>query len=149
MDFDAIQNKDYNNTFLFYFERKFIHGQVAKTELEWVYKNWHLSIYYSIIYIFAVFLGRQWMKRREKVHLYRSLIAWNILHSIFSVLGSFINLETNLICQRSWIQIKKRCFPFASNIHWSAVRKGIGLFNLPSQIRLWYNRRMDDFVCNC
>lgn len=90
MDSRAIRNDDlnYNNTFLFYFERKYERLPFASHQLNWLLQNWHRSFYYSLVYLILVYTGRRFMRNRNKFHLYRSLIAWNILHSIFSILGS-------------------------------------------------------------
>jgi elongation of very long chain fatty acids protein 6 len=85
----AIKNNQYNDTFLFFFERKFNYAELAMVEAQWMILNWTWSFYYSFIYIGLIFIGQRVMKNREKVHLYRSLVAWNILHSVFSVLGTF------------------------------------------------------------
>ena len=87
MENNGILNGDYNGTFLFYFEKKFINPKLTMSQINWLRKNWTLSILYSFAYLFLVYTGRRLMRNRPKFHLYRSLIAWNILHSIFSILG--------------------------------------------------------------
>lgn len=88
MDEQAIFDNNYTDKFLFYFEKKFERKDLLDIQVQWTLNNWTLSIYYSIGYIILVFLGRRFMRNREKFRLNRSLIAWNILHSVFSVLGA-------------------------------------------------------------
>lgn len=54
----------------------------------WMKSYWTIVILYALLYIFAVHLGQRLMKNREKFHLYRSLVAWNILMAAFSILGT-------------------------------------------------------------
>jgi elongation of very long chain fatty acids protein 6 len=78
----------FNYTFKFIFESKFQNTAIFRRELGWLFENWHISIVYSAIYIALVFGGQRLMAKREKFHLHRSLIAWNILLAAFSILGA-------------------------------------------------------------
>lgn len=89
MDFRAIIDNKYNNSFVFFFERKYDRISFSIAQLEWLLQNWTRSFYYSFFYLAFVFAGRFFMRNRARIRLYRSLIAWNILHSIFSILGNF------------------------------------------------------------
>jgi elongation of very long chain fatty acids protein 6 len=87
-DTKPLLDYEYDYNFVLFFERKFynetfkIHGQ------RWLQSNWSVSIGYSAIYILAVLIGQKLMQKREKFHLYRSLIAWNIVLAMFSIVGA-------------------------------------------------------------
>jgi elongation of very long chain fatty acids protein 6 len=55
---------------------------------EWFARNWHLSIYASIIYIIAISYGEKWMKNRKPFDLKSSMVLWNLSLSCFSLFGS-------------------------------------------------------------
>ena len=81
---------DFNNfdRFVFFFERKFYDRDWMLDRRAWMQNYWTVSILYAAVYIAAVHLGQRWMRNREKFHLYRSLVAWNILMAVFSILGT-------------------------------------------------------------
>lgn len=79
---------EYNYSYFLFFERKYYILSYTKGSLQWMRSNWWLSIVYSIFYIALVYFGQRLMKNREKFHLYRSLIAWNIILAVFSILGA-------------------------------------------------------------
>lgn len=72
----------------FYFERKFFEPEFVDTLKEWFADNWPLSIIYSVVYVLLVHTGQRMMLKREKIHLHRSLVAWNIVLAVFSILGT-------------------------------------------------------------
>ena len=84
----ALNDYDYNYTFFLYFERKYYTNEYVTEGLAWVHDNWWLSFVYSVVYIILVHAGQSYMKNREKFHLYRSLVAWNIVLAIFSIVGA-------------------------------------------------------------
>lgn len=90
-----------NKQFIFFFERKFYNREFMLERRAWMKSYWHVSIIYALVYIIAVHLGQRVMKNREKFHLYRSLVAWNVLMAGFSILGTirfmpyFFNMVMN------------------------------------------------------
>ena len=91
---------DKSDSFVFYFERKFFDYDFMIERRIWMKNYWQISILYAFTYIALVHLGQRLMANREKFHLYRSLVAWNLLMAGFSVLGTlrfapyFLNLIT-------------------------------------------------------
>jgi elongation of very long chain fatty acids protein 6 len=85
---EPLYDYDYNYSFVFFFERKYYSKEFTRVKETWMNENWWLSIVYSLVYITLIFIGQRLMKQREKFHLYRSLVAWNITLSIFSALGA-------------------------------------------------------------
>lgn len=92
---------DHFDGFVFFFERKFFDALWMLERRIWMKNYWTVSILYAAVYIAAVHLGQRWMRNREKFHLYRSLVAWNILMALFSILGTvrflpyFLNMLMN------------------------------------------------------
>lgn len=80
--------RDANQSFVFFFEKKFFEIEGTYKEILWFQKYWHYSFYYSILYIAAVFGGQWLMKSREKFHLFHSLVAWNVVLAVFSITGT-------------------------------------------------------------
>jgi len=85
---DKARQLHYNYTYKFIFESKWQNSPEFRQELGWLLEHWYVCILYSAIYIGLVFLGQHLMKNREKFHLHRSLIAWNILLAGFSIIGA-------------------------------------------------------------
>lgn len=77
-----------NYTNLFFYEKKYFNDDYVETKRTWMQNNWHLSIYYSIVYIVCIFMGRAYMKSRPKYELRTALIAWNFVLAVFSLMGS-------------------------------------------------------------
>ena len=92
----ALGQNTYNYSFEFHFEKVWQNTVELRREFVWLYGGWHIPILYSIIYVSLVFLGQRIMKNREKFHIYRSLIAWNILLACFSILGTIRTMPTFL-----------------------------------------------------
>lgn len=78
----------FSGRFIFFFERKFYETAFMLERRVWMKSYWTVAILYALLYIMAVHLGQRYMRNREKFHLYRSLVAWNILMAIFSILGT-------------------------------------------------------------
>lgn len=78
---------DYSYNVILSFEKMFYDKHFNDARFKWMSKNWNLSFLYAIIYIMVVFIGRRVMKDREKFRLNRSLVAWNVVLAIFSILG--------------------------------------------------------------
>lgn len=85
---NKLREAHFNYTFKFIFEENFHNSIEFRSELGWILYKWYISVFYSIVYIGLVYIGKCLMKNREKVHLHRSLIAWNILLAGFSILGA-------------------------------------------------------------
>lgn len=79
----------YNYSFVFFFEEKYFDEAYMNNLVYWINQNWTWSIFYAFAYVLLVYAGQKWMAKREKFHLYRSLVAWNIVLAIFSILGAF------------------------------------------------------------
>ena len=77
-----------NYTNLFFYEKKFFNQDYVNTKRDWMSQNWQLSIVYAFFYIVAVFAGQWYMKSREKFDLRKSLIAWNFVLALFSIIGA-------------------------------------------------------------
>jgi elongation of very long chain fatty acids protein 6 len=77
-----------NHTFLFFYEKKFFDGNYVVPQKQWMASNWYFSVIYACIYVVAVFSGQAYMKNREKMDLRRSLVAWNLVLSLFSLFGA-------------------------------------------------------------
>lgn len=54
----------------------------------WMYDNWHLSIYFSIIYLVLIFTGRRLMANREPFNLRTPMALWNFGLAFFSLMGT-------------------------------------------------------------
>lgn len=78
----------YNYTYLIFNEAIYFNNQTVEQNREWIFKNWHMSLIYVIIYIFIVFVGREYMKNKEKYNLKGLLITWNLLLTVFSTIGT-------------------------------------------------------------
>jgi len=64
-------------------------GSFLLTEWKiWFHANWTLSIYFSLVYILAIFSIQMGMKNVEAFSLRRPLILWNLFLAIFSILGT-------------------------------------------------------------
>ncbi|CAF1183698.1 unnamed protein product [Adineta steineri] len=54
-----------------------------------MYKWWWISIPYALLYIIAIFIGQEWMqKRNKKYELRGALILWNTFLALFSFWGA-------------------------------------------------------------
>lgn len=65
-------------------ERNFQHD----VSRDWFRRNWHKSIYISIVYLLATFSLRAYMKNRSEWKLRGPLILWNALLAVFSIMGT-------------------------------------------------------------
>lgn len=52
--------------------------------IPWMRERWHWSFYYSILYLFLIFIGQTYMKDRKPYNLRRALCCWSAGLSIFS-----------------------------------------------------------------
>lgn len=92
---------EFNYSFVFEFEKKYFSYDYVAPRRQWMHENWHLSIVYAFLYIVLIFLGQRLMKNREKFHLYRALITWNLVLAIFSFLGAVRSLPHFLFVLRN------------------------------------------------
>ena len=58
--------------------------------IRWTDSNWSIPILSSILYLFLVYFGKQWMKNREAFNLKRPLMLWNLATAVFSILGASV-----------------------------------------------------------
>jgi elongation of very long chain fatty acids protein 6 len=77
-----------NYTYLFYYEKKFFNDEYVNSKQTWMSNNWHLSLYYALAYVIAIFAGQAYMRTKDKYDLRRPLIAWNLVLAAFSLLGT-------------------------------------------------------------
>jgi elongation of very long chain fatty acids protein 6 len=87
-------HNSYNYSYEFGYEKIWLNSAIIRREFVWFYEGWYIPLLYSVIYVSLVFLGQRIMKNREKFHIYRSLIAWNILLACFSIVGTIRALPT-------------------------------------------------------
>ncbi|XP_026131980.1 elongation of very long chain fatty acids protein 6 [Carassius auratus] len=55
---------------------------------EWFEQNWGASLVLSGVYVLVIFLGRVYMKDREKLDLRKPLVLWSLSLATFSVMGA-------------------------------------------------------------
>ncbi|KPM03394.1 Elongation of very long chain fatty acids-like protein 1 [Sarcoptes scabiei] len=71
----------------FPFEKFFL--PIGKETQQFANDYWHYCFYISAIYLVTIFSLQYWMRSRESYNLRTPLFYWNILLSIFSILGTF------------------------------------------------------------
>ena len=72
------------------------HWMLTETERNFQFEPWyhmlqnyHIPIITVALYIISLFLLQKWMQNRQPLVLKTPLIVWNILLSVFSIIGSF------------------------------------------------------------
>ncbi|KAF4106241.1 elongation of very long chain fatty acids protein 6-like [Onychostoma macrolepis] len=68
----------------FDFERRFN----DRAALEWFEQNWGAAFVLSGVYAVFIFLGRIFMKDRQKLDLRKPLVLWSLCLAIFSIMGA-------------------------------------------------------------
>ncbi|KAI4888525.1 hypothetical protein NFI96_034165 [Prochilodus magdalenae] len=68
----------------FAFERRFD----EKVAFKWFQENWMTSFVFCAMYATVIFLGRNFMREREKLDLRGPLMLWSLSLAIFSIFGS-------------------------------------------------------------
>lgn len=84
----AIDYYPYKYSFIFFFEEKYFNEAYMTNLVMWIKNHWWWSVVYAAIYMVLVYYGQKWMANRERFHLYRSLVAWNVVLAVFSILGA-------------------------------------------------------------
>ncbi|CAG2108066.1 unnamed protein product [Medioppia subpectinata] len=56
---------------------------------QWMVNHWHISVYLSIAYLCLIYTLKLLMQNKNALKLNGYLFAWNILLTIFSIIGSF------------------------------------------------------------
>ena len=84
----AIDYYPYKYSFIFFFEEKYFNEAYMSNLVMWIKNHWWWSVVYAAIYMVLVYYGQKWMANRERFHLYRSLVAWNVVLAVFSILGA-------------------------------------------------------------
>lgn len=84
----AIDYYPYKYSFIFFFEEKYFNEAYMSNLVMWIKNHWWWSVVYAVIYMVLVYYGQKWMANRERFHLYRSLVAWNVVLAVFSILGA-------------------------------------------------------------
>ena len=73
--------------FVFDIECIYVEKACAYIVRDYIYKWWWLSIVFSIIYIYLIFYGQEWMKTKKPFELRLQLTLWNFFLALFSVFG--------------------------------------------------------------
>ena len=60
----------------------------VKPHLEWIYRNWTITIWLSCLYVAFLVIGSHYMKNRKPFDLRLPLGLWSLFLSIFSFFGS-------------------------------------------------------------
>nr|QBO55930.1 elongation of very long chain fatty acid 3/6c [Brachionus rotundiformis] len=79
---------EFNYSFVFEFEKKYLNFDYVIKKREWIAQNWHWTIVLSFLYIIAIFVGQRIMENYQKFDLKRALVAWNLILAGFSFLGT-------------------------------------------------------------
>lgn len=70
--------------FAFDFEKNFSRDY----HRQWMFDNWHISIYICLTYVVVIFSGRYFMSKREPFSLRTPMACWNFGLAIFSLFGT-------------------------------------------------------------
>jgi len=94
-------NLTYNkDTRMWNFERNFDTFAARK----WINNNWEWPVGAAVAYVLAVFLGQKLMHSKERFTLRTTLISWNMLLAIFSIIGAMRTVPRVVeICARKGI----------------------------------------------
>jgi len=77
-----------NYSYVFNFEEEFD----TDARRDWMKDNWNISFYYAAVYMVLIYLGRIYMKTRERFDLRIPLFIWNLFLSLFSIWGALRTL---------------------------------------------------------
>ena len=55
---------------------------------QWLKDHLYVPYLIAVIYLAGIYLGQRWMKSRQAYQLKQSLVLWNVILAIFSVIGS-------------------------------------------------------------
>ena len=77
-----------NYSFVFNLEEEFD----TDARRDWMEDNWNISFYYAAVYMVLIYLGRIYMKTRERFDLRIPLFIWNLFLSLFSIWGALRTL---------------------------------------------------------
>lgn len=105
--------------FAFDFEAKF----ERDLERQWLYDNWWVALYISLIYVLCVICGQYLMSKRSAFSLRYLLAFWNTCLALFSIMGTI------------------RCLPeFVSVIHSNGMQSSYCSSSYYFDVRLtfWY-----------
>jgi elongation of very long chain fatty acids protein 6 len=86
-----MENFNYCADYLLEFKENF--GNKTK---KWLKNNWSISLYISFAYVILIFGLQSFMKNRSPYELRKSLIVWNLLLALFSILGTIYCLPFSL-----------------------------------------------------
>ena len=78
----------YNYTFVFEFEKKYFNDEYNDLSMERMSKYFYHMVVYALTYVFVIHTAQNFMKKREKFELRRSLVAWNFVLAGFSIFGA-------------------------------------------------------------
>ena len=79
-----MQPSGFNQTPILAIEKDF--DEIAG--LEWIERNWTLSLWCSVIYVIVIFGGKYFMDNRPPFELRRILAVWSATNAAFSILGT-------------------------------------------------------------
>lgn len=60
----------------------------ADYHVKWYYENWTLTLYVSILYLVAVYVGTKYMKDQVPFKLQIPLTLWSLSLSVFSIMAA-------------------------------------------------------------
>lgn len=55
---------------------------------QWLKDHLYIPYIIAVVYLTSIYIGQKWMKNRQAYQLRTALIVWNVLLSIFSIIGS-------------------------------------------------------------
>lgn len=88
----------------------------------WFHSNWSLAIYFSLIYILAVFSIQFSMKHVKAFSLRRPLLFWNLFLAGFSIVGTIRTVpELLYIFQTKSPWYTSICTRYIFNLHMSKL----------------------------
>ena len=73
---------------MFDLEKKYFDAAYALPRSYWIRDHWYLSIFFVVAYVITIFSLQHFMKNRKRLTLQTPLIIWNVMLSIFSIVGT-------------------------------------------------------------
>jgi hypothetical protein len=73
---------------LFFSEKIYFDPIYCSHQIQRIRQIYSRSLIYALIYVIAIFYGKNWMKNRPAFDLRKELISWNITLAVFSIIGN-------------------------------------------------------------
>ena len=96
-----------NHSFYFHFEKEFEHLDYRR----WMVEHWTVCFYYVAAYMLIVFGGQQFMQNRPRFELRKALVTWNVILSVFSIIGTLRTLPEMIYVLRNFGLYHSVCIP--------------------------------------